>query len=162
MSAQEELATLIQEKSDLYVIYLVSKIICSLLPENSISYTYILIAAFALLAYDALFTFPSEVKFIWQKKFWLGTILYLLAHYPALLQLLGSIYLEFSAFPSLQDLQFCAIFCKYVGITAYNWNSRSIVCKSICYIQSSQTGFCGAGTFDHYFNFLVNDCNGKQ
>ncbi|KAF8585197.1 hypothetical protein K439DRAFT_1266884, partial [Ramaria rubella] len=42
----------------------------------------------AILAYDTLLTFPSEVRFIWHKKFRLGTILYLLARYPVLLQLL--------------------------------------------------------------------------
>ncbi|KAF8575530.1 hypothetical protein K439DRAFT_1268667, partial [Ramaria rubella] len=42
----------------------------------------------ALLTYDTLLTFPSEVKFIWHKKFRLGTILYLLARYGALVELL--------------------------------------------------------------------------
>ncbi|KAF8573084.1 hypothetical protein K439DRAFT_1625314 [Ramaria rubella] len=56
----------------------------------------------ALLAYDTLLTFPSEVRFIWHKKFKLGTILYLLARYPALLVLLLNVYLNFETFLSLQ------------------------------------------------------------
>ncbi|KAF8574553.1 hypothetical protein K439DRAFT_1624233 [Ramaria rubella] len=94
MSAQEELAQIIQEQSDI------------------MAFTYVDVAAFALLTYDSLLTFPSELRFIWHKKFKLGTILYLLARYPALLQLLITVYWDFGAFPSSQlfsntDIQTC-------------------------------------------------------
>ncbi|KAF8574282.1 hypothetical protein K439DRAFT_1624438 [Ramaria rubella] len=91
MSSQAELAALIQEQSDI------------------IAQHYVAVTA---LAYDTLLTFSSEVRFIWHKKFRLGTILYLLAHYPALLQTLLGIYLDFATFPSLQTysaLEFCPI-----------------------------------------------------
>ncbi|KAF8572827.1 hypothetical protein K439DRAFT_1569145 [Ramaria rubella] len=84
MSSQAELAALIQEQSD------------------NIAQKYVAVTALALLAYDTLLTFPSEVRFIWHKKFRLGTILYLLAHYSALLQFLLTVYLDFATFPSLQ------------------------------------------------------------
>ncbi|KAF8575124.1 hypothetical protein K439DRAFT_1278105, partial [Ramaria rubella] len=45
----------------------------------------------ALLAYDTLLTFPTEIRFIWHKKFRLGTMLYLLARYSALLEFLLSV-----------------------------------------------------------------------
>ncbi|KAF8579746.1 hypothetical protein K439DRAFT_1620293 [Ramaria rubella] len=80
-SQLEELALIIQEQSDF------------------VAGKYVLAAA---LVYDTLLTFPSEVRFIWHKNFRLGTILYLLARYPALLQTLLGIYLEFATIPSLQ------------------------------------------------------------
>ncbi|KAF8574283.1 hypothetical protein K439DRAFT_1624439 [Ramaria rubella] len=100
MSSQKELA--IQEQSDF------------------VAYTYVIVAA---VAYDTLLTFPSEVNFIWHKKFRLGTILHLLAHYPTLLQILLNVYLEFATFPSLQDLQFCVLFYKCFGFVASNWGA---------------------------------------
>ncbi|KAF8573876.1 hypothetical protein K439DRAFT_1553993 [Ramaria rubella] len=85
MSSQEELATIIQEQAD------------------NMAFKYVLVASFTLLAYDPLLIFPSEVKFIWYKKFKLGTILYLLARYPALLEFLLDVYLDFATFPSVQS-----------------------------------------------------------
>lgn len=41
----------------------------------------------ALFAYDTLLTLPHEVHYIWNQRFKLGTILYLLARYAALLSL---------------------------------------------------------------------------
>ncbi|KAF8576831.1 hypothetical protein K439DRAFT_1622555 [Ramaria rubella] len=67
----------------------------------------------ALLAYDTLLTFPSEVRFIWHKKLQLGTILYLLAHYPALLQLILNVYLHFATFQSMQIYRL-AILCYFL------------------------------------------------
>ncbi|KAF8579117.1 hypothetical protein K439DRAFT_1620803 [Ramaria rubella] len=81
MSSQEELAALIQEQSD------------------GMAFNYVEIAAFT---YDTLLTFPTEVRFIWHKKFRLGTMLYLLARYSALLEVLLTVYLDFAVFPSLQ------------------------------------------------------------
>ncbi|KAF8585187.1 hypothetical protein K439DRAFT_1616140 [Ramaria rubella] len=52
--------------------------------------------------YDTLLTFPSEVRCIWQKKFQLGTILYILARYATLLELLLSVFNIFATIPSLQ------------------------------------------------------------
>ncbi|KAF8583644.1 hypothetical protein K439DRAFT_1617348 [Ramaria rubella] len=100
MSSQEELATLIHEESD------------------SISITYALVAAFALLAYDTLLTFPSEVKFIWHKKMRLGTILYLIARYSALLFFLLDIYLEFATFPSVQTTSL--LFARAYAISSHH------------------------------------------
>ncbi|KAF8579111.1 hypothetical protein K439DRAFT_1620798 [Ramaria rubella] len=88
MSSQEGLASIIQEQSD------------------SVASAYITVASFTLLAYDTLLTFPSEVRFIWQNKCRLGTILYLLARYPGLLEFLLNVYLDFATFPSLQALNF--------------------------------------------------------
>ena len=46
----------------------------------------------ALLAYDSLLTLlEAEVTYIWKRKWKLGTVLYLLARYPALLYILISI-----------------------------------------------------------------------
>ncbi|KAF8579755.1 hypothetical protein K439DRAFT_1620295 [Ramaria rubella] len=84
MSSQEEVAALIQEQSD------------------NMAQNYVFVAALTLLAYDTLLTFPYEVKFIWHKKFRLGTILYLLACYPTRLRSLLDGYLGFANFPSLQ------------------------------------------------------------
>ncbi|KAF8579103.1 hypothetical protein K439DRAFT_1620794 [Ramaria rubella] len=81
MSSQEDLATIIQEQSD------------------TVAETYVIVAAFA---YDTLLTYPTEVRFIWHKKFRLGTMLYLFARYSALLQFLLNVYLYFATFPSLQ------------------------------------------------------------
>ncbi|KAF8576834.1 hypothetical protein K439DRAFT_1622558 [Ramaria rubella] len=76
--------------------------------------SYVIVAAFA---YDTLLTFPSEIRVIWHKKFRLGTMLYLLARYPALLELLLTVYFDLATFPSLQCF----------GLIAYNWSSRSLI-----------------------------------
>ncbi|KAF8573868.1 hypothetical protein K439DRAFT_1624751 [Ramaria rubella] len=100
MSSQEELATMIQEQSDF------------------VAFIYVTVAAFALLAYDTLLTLPSEVRFIWHKKFRLGTILYLLACYPTLLQRLLNVYLDFTTFPSLQT--YSLLFARAYAISIHN------------------------------------------
>ncbi|KAF8579100.1 hypothetical protein K439DRAFT_1526109 [Ramaria rubella] len=97
MSSQAELAALIQEQSD------------------QMAFTYVDVAAFT---YDTPLTFPSEVRFIWHKKFRLGTGLYLLAHYPTLLQLLLNVYLDFSTFPSLQTNSL--LFARAYAISSHN------------------------------------------
>lgn len=38
----------------------------------------------ALLVYDTLLTLSDEIKYIWHKKFRLGTVLYWITRYPAL------------------------------------------------------------------------------
>ena len=44
----------------------------------------LLLLEIVLLAYDSLLTLFEEVPYIWQKKWKLGTVLYLLARYAAL------------------------------------------------------------------------------
>ncbi|KAF8579741.1 hypothetical protein K439DRAFT_1620291 [Ramaria rubella] len=123
MSAQEELASIIQGQYDF-------------MAQN-----YVLVAAFT---YDTLLTFPSEIKSS-------GTILYLLARYPALLQLLLGVYLDFETFPSLQTYSTLDLL-PLIGVQGH-W---PIVCKSICYIQSQQTGFCNAFTVGYHINCHVS------
>ncbi|KAF8461788.1 hypothetical protein JB92DRAFT_2191877 [Gautieria morchelliformis] len=53
-----------------------------------ISDSYVNIATLALFAYDTLLTLPSEITYIWRRRVRLGTVLYLLARYPAFLSLL--------------------------------------------------------------------------
>jgi hypothetical protein len=53
----------------------------------------------ALLAYDTLLTLPSEITHIWGRRVRLGTVLYLLARYPALLDIILGVYLDASNIP---------------------------------------------------------------
>jgi Family of unknown function (DUF6533) len=53
----------------------------------------------ALLAYDTLLTLPSEITHIWGRRGRLGTVLYLLARYPALLYSILVVYLNTSSIP---------------------------------------------------------------
>ncbi|KAF8576923.1 hypothetical protein K439DRAFT_591861 [Ramaria rubella] len=116
MSSQEEQSLMVQAASDDFCFDIVD------------------IAAFVLLAYDTLLTFPSEVKYIWPKKIQLGTTLYLLARYPGLFQLLLQIYFNFATFPSNQGLQCSIIFHQYSSVTSHNWSPRPFVGKSIHHI----------------------------
>ena len=56
----------------------------------------------ALLAYDSLLTLSEEVLYIWENKWKLGTLLYLLARYANILFLLIEIVLSFVNFTSPQ------------------------------------------------------------
>ncbi|KIJ23018.1 hypothetical protein M422DRAFT_276485 [Sphaerobolus stellatus SS14] len=51
------------------------------------AFAYALLAGFVLLVYDTLLTIAEEIKFIWQRKFRLGSLLYIAARYGALIQL---------------------------------------------------------------------------
>ncbi|KAF8575777.1 hypothetical protein K439DRAFT_1542728 [Ramaria rubella] len=66
--------------------------------SDNMVFTYVLISVF--------------VKFIWHKTIRLGTILYLLARYPALLLFLLNVYEQFGTFPSLQVI----VFLQYTGM----------------------------------------------
>jgi Family of unknown function (DUF6533) len=55
-----------------------------------------------LLAYDTLLTLSIELEYIWVKKFKLGTLLYLLARYAAILDLMLSAVGLFSDVPSVR------------------------------------------------------------
>jgi len=47
----------------------------------------------ALLAYDTLLTFQDEVEYIWRRRIGLGTVLYVLARYAALIVFaMGAVY----------------------------------------------------------------------
>jgi Family of unknown function (DUF6533) len=54
----------------------------------------------ALLVYDSFLTLSQEIHYVWNRKFRLGTILYVLSRYTMVLYLL----IEFigTSFPSLQ------------------------------------------------------------
>ncbi|KAF8574550.1 hypothetical protein K439DRAFT_1624232 [Ramaria rubella] len=82
MSAQEDLASIIQELSD------------------HVALTYVFVAALALLAYDTVLTFPSELS-------------------------IGSL----QPFPLYRpiDLQFCVTFYICFGDFANNWSERSLM-----------------------------------
>ncbi|KAF8509033.1 hypothetical protein JB92DRAFT_2949208 [Gautieria morchelliformis] len=53
----------------------------------------------ALFAYDILLTLPYEITYIWHRRVRLGTVLYLLARYPALLLLIIAVYLDIANIP---------------------------------------------------------------
>ncbi|KAF8574557.1 hypothetical protein K439DRAFT_1624236 [Ramaria rubella] len=83
MSSQGELATLIRDQSDFVAVtYVIVAAFGKL--HSTYAHLWTLTTTQALIAYDTFLTFPSEVRFIWHKKFRLGTILYLLARYPTL------------------------------------------------------------------------------
>ncbi|KAF8527744.1 hypothetical protein JB92DRAFT_831448 [Gautieria morchelliformis] len=56
--------------------------------------TYVEVATLALLAYDTLLTLPSEITYIWHKRIRLGSVLYLLARYPAFLSFIIVVYMD--------------------------------------------------------------------
>ncbi|KIJ49902.1 hypothetical protein M422DRAFT_246271 [Sphaerobolus stellatus SS14] len=51
------------------------------------AFAYALLAGFVLLVYDTLLTTAEEVKYIWGRKFRLGSVLYIAARYGALVKL---------------------------------------------------------------------------
>ncbi|KIJ49888.1 hypothetical protein M422DRAFT_246258 [Sphaerobolus stellatus SS14] len=51
------------------------------------AFAYVLLAGFVLLVYDTLLTTAEEIKFIWWRKFRLGSLLYIAARYGALIKL---------------------------------------------------------------------------
>ncbi|KAF8459725.1 hypothetical protein JB92DRAFT_3076807 [Gautieria morchelliformis] len=53
----------------------------------------------ALLAYDTLLTLPSEITYIWRRRVRLGTVLYLLARYPAFLNFIIGVYVDIANIP---------------------------------------------------------------
>ncbi|KAF8471536.1 hypothetical protein JB92DRAFT_3134975 [Gautieria morchelliformis] len=67
--------------------------------SDSLAINYVDIATLALLAYDTLLTLPSEITYIWHRRVRLGTVLYLLARYPALLAFIISVYLDIANIP---------------------------------------------------------------
>ncbi|KAF8573382.1 hypothetical protein K439DRAFT_981130 [Ramaria rubella] len=118
MSSQEDLSSIIQGASDDLVFNHVDNV------------------ALALFAYDTLLTLPSEVQYIWSKKIKLGSGLYLLTRYSALLQLGPQVYLNFATFPSLQGLHLGVIFYQCSSIASDNWSARPSASKSIHYSKS--------------------------
>ncbi|KIJ26103.1 hypothetical protein M422DRAFT_785339, partial [Sphaerobolus stellatus SS14] len=51
----------------------------------NIANTYFHYAAVYLLLYDSLLTFPAEIRYIWNQKIRLGSVLYLICRYLGLL-----------------------------------------------------------------------------
>ena len=94
-----------------------------LTPEPSMAFNYVLVAAtgkyacprmlcypyvlLALIMFDILLSFPSEIKYIWCQKPRLGSILYTLARYSTLAVLLIELYISFFAI----SLQVCENKC---------------------------------------------------
>ncbi|KIJ25881.1 hypothetical protein M422DRAFT_273117 [Sphaerobolus stellatus SS14] len=80
------------------------------------AFAYALLAGFVLLLYDTLLTTAEEIKFIWQRKFRLGSLLYIAARYGALIQLTAFVlnYIV-SATERVSYNPFCRIF---VGVSA--------------------------------------------
>ena len=70
----------------------------------------------ALLIYDILLRLPYEVKHIWQKKFRLGTILYLLAQYPLVV-------VSFS------------LFISFPTIKVRHYSSSNVLSSHICLVR---------------------------
>ena len=56
-----------------------------------------------LLIFDTFLILPSEIKYIWSKKCRLGSVLYVLARYPALALFIIEIY----SFLFVTSLQVC-------------------------------------------------------
>ncbi|KAF8526413.1 hypothetical protein JB92DRAFT_2873061, partial [Gautieria morchelliformis] len=62
--------------------------------SDGLAITYVNTATLALLAYDTLLTLPSEITYIWRRRVRLGTVLYLLARYPAFLNFIIGVYVD--------------------------------------------------------------------
>ncbi|KAF8478325.1 hypothetical protein JB92DRAFT_1840931 [Gautieria morchelliformis] len=67
--------------------------------SDNLAFNYVDIATLALLAYDTLLTLPSEITYIWRRRVRLGSVLYLIARYPALLAFIFSVYLDIANIP---------------------------------------------------------------
>ncbi|KAF8532149.1 hypothetical protein JB92DRAFT_1589207 [Gautieria morchelliformis] len=67
--------------------------------SDNLAVSYVDVATLALLAYDTLLTLPSEITYIWHRRVRLGTVLYLLARYPALLDFIFTVYLDIANIP---------------------------------------------------------------
>ena len=61
-----------------------------------------LLVGTALLAYDSLLMLSEEVTYIWNKKWKLGTVLYLLTRYPSLLYIFTKVIKISTNFMSLE------------------------------------------------------------
>jgi Family of unknown function (DUF6533) len=74
----------------------------------------------ALFVYDTLLTLPQEVHHTWNKKFKLGTTLYILARYSTLLYLSLLITGRFMNFTSLEVW----IFIAFTGVGTNTWRMQ--------------------------------------
>ncbi|KIJ25874.1 hypothetical protein M422DRAFT_273106 [Sphaerobolus stellatus SS14] len=85
------------------------------------AFAYALLAGFVLLVYDTLLTTAEEVKYIWGRKFRLGSLLYITARYGALVKLTAFIlnYIV-SETERIHPLSFCTI-------TTYILSSADVV-----------------------------------
>ncbi|KAF8524763.1 hypothetical protein JB92DRAFT_2879205, partial [Gautieria morchelliformis] len=81
--------------------------------SDDLAGSYVDLAALALLAYDTLLTLPSEITYIWRRRVRLGTVLYLLARYPAILVSIITVYLDIANIPLEYDI------CVFLYIILY-------------------------------------------
>ena len=117
MSSQQNADAIVQKASDQWELH--AAILSELTPQTaslyhmstllpSVSSEAIIFQCFisslqtALLIYDILLRLPYEVKHIWQRKFRLGTILYLLAQYPVVVIFFG----QFIQFPIIKVMHY--------------------------------------------------------
>ncbi|KAF8461831.1 hypothetical protein JB92DRAFT_2186606 [Gautieria morchelliformis] len=111
--------------------------------SDDLATNYVDIATLALLAYDTLLTLPSEITYIWHRRARLGTVLYLLARYPALLALIVAVYLDIANIP-LECVQPIASFPKlssYCGTSRYR---RTLIGASIRHVPAQSRDVAGA------------------
>ncbi|KAF8521057.1 hypothetical protein JB92DRAFT_3111438 [Gautieria morchelliformis] len=85
--------------------------------SDSLANNYVGTATLALLAYDTLLTLPSEITYIWHRRVRLGSVLYLLARYPAFLVFIMVLYTDMANIP-LEYWQY-----NTLGLA---WRSREI------------------------------------
>ena len=82
----------------------------------------------ALFVFDSFLTLPLEIKHIWNRKpkAKLGSVLYILARYPALILFLGAISLGFSSV-SFQVCEFYRFICNIY----FHWYAYKVCFKHL-------------------------------
>ena len=85
----------------------------------------------ALLFFDTFLALPLEIKYIWHRKTTLGSILYMLARYPALISILGIIYLDVT-YPALQVREFSAFVFTLDSLTYADKPLKNLAFRESC------------------------------
>ncbi|EJD35456.1 hypothetical protein AURDEDRAFT_117384 [Auricularia subglabra TFB-10046 SS5] len=88
--------------------------------EQARDNSYVQAAGLAWLAYDILLTFPSEVEYIWRRRFNLPALLYLLCRYYALFHLCFIFSVSVAVRPSIQACT-ASLYISAFGVPALSW-----------------------------------------
>ncbi|KAF8480622.1 hypothetical protein JB92DRAFT_1758532 [Gautieria morchelliformis] len=103
--------------------------------SDNLAIIHVNIATLALLAYDTLLTLPSEITYIWRRRVRLGTVLYLLARYPAFLSFIMLVYIDIANIPleCVQPIGSSRVLSGHYGSSRYR---RTLIGANIRHVPA--------------------------
>ncbi|KAF8531490.1 hypothetical protein JB92DRAFT_22895 [Gautieria morchelliformis] len=111
--------------------------------SDNLAIAYVNVANLALFTYDTLLTLPSEITHIWQRGVRLGTVLYLLARYPAFLMFIISVYLDLANIP-LESVQSVGSYPRFSRHCDTSRCRRTLMGASIRHVPAQSRDAVGA------------------